>query len=839
MWGVLVQIAGARVNASVPGWLMNAAATQVAVDQIRHVAHELAARPDHYGFDPDAVYTLLFQTWDRSTSSLRSVAFGRDRAGQSAVGLLPDPYYMHSRGYRALRRAAGALPPWTSRSDRIAWRGSVTGDNTIAPPEDLPRIRLSMLCHDDPDMDVGLIGVHSTMNNGREPGALDAFINARGLVKERWDMASFGRYKYTIDIDGHANAWGLLEKFILGCCVLKVESPYKQWFYARLKPWHHYVPVRADLSDLTEIVAWCRANEAQCSWIAHNGMQLAAALTLEREIPAMCRTVLTAAHARRSKNLRRPSAVVMPRFLLEDAVGNAEDRGQLNQAIAALSRLVDDGDTRWETLMRRHDFLRQRGDFAAAQVDMETAISVGWGVDEPPLRLAQFHALIGQHVSAVRLFEVARRLAPDRIEIAVVLAASCLKLEWLDRAFWTVRELPADLPGWWADVRRDAITRFQSARARVLPLLAAARDEVGLTSGQRLELATLLNKLGRTRLAQSVSDTLPADSTSACERSALARAILTRRDGLAAALHNLELERNNDDVSLAYRTSSAEILYELGSFQSVLDEAHQAGLSNAPLRLLEVAACSAAMLGRSTDVVATCSTWMTRSPNDYKPAELLCSTQALPDSISRGPDHDKSTQIGQFGSAGAMSGPIRAAMDSWSEHHRSAHQQIFDEERARAFLSAHFDTEMVRAYDLCELADTKAQYFRFAWLHRNGGCWVASDQRCLRPAEDVLARAMESNLTTIRSGHMTGYVQDCFVAAKPASVVIEAACKAATAAIIGAAERDEPLWAWNALGAGLLTRLAAAALCRPEERGNIVLLAPMIYDSFAVTVPFA
>lgn len=36
--------------------------------------------------------------------------------------------------------------------------------------------------------------------------------------------------------------------------IFKVESAYgfQQWYYERLQPWVHYVPVAADLSDLRE-----------------------------------------------------------------------------------------------------------------------------------------------------------------------------------------------------------------------------------------------------------------------------------------------------------------------------------------------------------------------------------------------------------------------------------------------------------------------------------------------------------------------------------------------------------------------------------------------------------
>lgn len=113
-------------------------------------------------------------------------------------------------------------------------------------------------------------------------------------------MGNFGTYRYAIDIDGHANAWGFLEKLILGCCVLKVASPYEQWFYGELQPWVHYVPIEADLSDLADKIDWCLANEQACEWIAGNGRTLAASRSYEREVVRSCGPVLSAAAVTRA-----------------------------------------------------------------------------------------------------------------------------------------------------------------------------------------------------------------------------------------------------------------------------------------------------------------------------------------------------------------------------------------------------------------------------------------------------------------------------------------------------------------------------------------------------------
>lgn len=298
MWGVLVRIAGARVKVSAPGWLLNAGATYAVTSYMEAVAAELNRDPDAYGFDPGNTYTMFVQTWDRALTGVRSLAFGRDVVGQGAVGLIPDVYYINHHGYAQLRwEAQQHAPAWADRKSLVGWRGSVTGSGQYGSPTDIPRVRMAMICRELAAADVKLSGAHPTMSSVYSPDEINAFLAQQELVGEFWHMAHFSTYRYSIDIDGHANAWSFLEKMILGCCVLKVASPYEQWFYDQVRPWEHYVPVREDLSDLAERIDWCRAHDEEARWIAENGRTLATSLSIERQLPETCKVVLKGSYA--------------------------------------------------------------------------------------------------------------------------------------------------------------------------------------------------------------------------------------------------------------------------------------------------------------------------------------------------------------------------------------------------------------------------------------------------------------------------------------------------------------------------------------------------------------
>lgn len=63
-----------------------------------------------------------------------------------------------------------------------------------------------------------------------------------------------------------------------GSLVFK-STKYREWFSERIFPWIDYIPVKHDLSDLEEKVAWAHTHQAQAQRIAEHGRK-----TVERHI---------------------------------------------------------------------------------------------------------------------------------------------------------------------------------------------------------------------------------------------------------------------------------------------------------------------------------------------------------------------------------------------------------------------------------------------------------------------------------------------------------------------------------------------------------------------------
>lgn len=205
--------------------------------------------------------------------------------------LIPDEFFVHSRGYDNLRRVAQRnTTSWSQRSDRILWRGTSSGFGTISKPalsaddhELIARVRFCLALKDLPGIDAKLCNVLPSDDRALHE---ERFAKA-GIFGEFVSSLAWCGHKFAIDIDGNTNAFSnFFTRLLMGCCVIKVASPagYRQWYYGEIEPWTHYVPVKADFSDILDKIDWCRANPDQCGQIAARGQAFAMARNFDTEM---------------------------------------------------------------------------------------------------------------------------------------------------------------------------------------------------------------------------------------------------------------------------------------------------------------------------------------------------------------------------------------------------------------------------------------------------------------------------------------------------------------------------------------------------------------------------
>ena len=233
--------------------------------------------------------TSFVQFDDCALHDAPSVAFGRAIGSASCVGLIPDTYFYESEGYSETRVAAetGELPKWAEREDTVFWRGSPTTNwfgsdgGKVTSVRDIPRVAMCDALKNDDRCDVGIFCGWGDRLSHED---MVAYFRSGGIFRPPIPMIQHARYKFLIDVDGVANAWSLLDKLLLGSCVVKIRSPYEQWYYSRMKEWVHFVPVERDLSNLHEILDWCFTHDAEARAIGAQGQQFA----LSESFPKAC-----------------------------------------------------------------------------------------------------------------------------------------------------------------------------------------------------------------------------------------------------------------------------------------------------------------------------------------------------------------------------------------------------------------------------------------------------------------------------------------------------------------------------------------------------------------------
>lgn len=174
---------------------------------------------------------------------------------------IPDTHYLQYQGFLAYRESVDILDcGWEDKIPSLIWRGSVGHYPTYKLyGSKCNRVRLLEYSASNPEL-----------------------INASSGETDPLNHEQMLKYKYQIDLDGHASAWtAFYWKCYSKSVVFKVQSHWRQWFYKDLKPWIHYIPILPDLSDLHAKLEWAKLNDDICKKIAENGRELMATLNWE------------------------------------------------------------------------------------------------------------------------------------------------------------------------------------------------------------------------------------------------------------------------------------------------------------------------------------------------------------------------------------------------------------------------------------------------------------------------------------------------------------------------------------------------------------------------------
>lgn len=214
--------------------------------------------------------TFLYSQLDAYTHEAPVPVFANCQKETIPVVLLPD-YEALMHRYQVLPGVdlvhEAFSPPWTERLSRLLWRGGGAygrgGKITRSNVHLQPRAKICQLSREYPELIDA--GVSMLVDPSMER-----------YVKPRLPYEKIFNHRYQLWLDGNATAFTQSGwRLYTGAVVLKEESPFKQWYFGDMEPWVHYVPVKEDLSDLLETLAYLEAHPAQAEQIAENGLAFA------------------------------------------------------------------------------------------------------------------------------------------------------------------------------------------------------------------------------------------------------------------------------------------------------------------------------------------------------------------------------------------------------------------------------------------------------------------------------------------------------------------------------------------------------------------------------------
>jgi hypothetical protein len=209
-------------------------------------------------------------------------AGSKDMVANKEVVLIPDPEAMqgYSHVFAAIDNNLEKYT-WDKKIDKIFWRGVASGTrfNNI-DMNGSPRLRFMNHAYKLKFADVGLTG---------SPMLIDDHFRQQLFsthkIQPKVEPQDSIAYKYLIDIDGISCSYSRMAWILYSNSMLMKHSSDKvQWYYEKLIPYQHYVPIAEDFSDLSSQFDWAQKHPKQAQEIALNGRKLAQEVFVEQNV---------------------------------------------------------------------------------------------------------------------------------------------------------------------------------------------------------------------------------------------------------------------------------------------------------------------------------------------------------------------------------------------------------------------------------------------------------------------------------------------------------------------------------------------------------------------------
>lgn len=241
---------------------------------------------DFTGVEGSLIIWLGDGIWKKEVPySMRApiLTFGREKFDNYSF-LIPDPAYLGSDGYFGDR---DKINEWEEqikgdKKETILWRGAATGIG-IEGAAWINTARGTLVMKAKEINNDKILDAKFTKYAHLEDSQVKEFGD-EGVIDDFWDFRDFLDYKYLVDADGYAAAWmSFFLKMLSKSIVLKIQSDYDQWYYNKIVPWKHYIPLMRDLAEIEDIYEWLVNNPKKVEQIVSNANELLKEITIDKE----------------------------------------------------------------------------------------------------------------------------------------------------------------------------------------------------------------------------------------------------------------------------------------------------------------------------------------------------------------------------------------------------------------------------------------------------------------------------------------------------------------------------------------------------------------------------
>lgn len=194
--------------------------------------------------------------YNKGTTPVPVWSYSRTNVSQSQDFLVPGHLLVRLHTQLTPKRIKGNWEnyPWHSKLRKAIWRGGTTGMYKCNSPNDWqnsPRGKLVMASLQHPELiDAKFTRLVATQSSLCDEALRNSSINANWMKPQDMQL-----YAAVIDVDGHGYSGRFPELLAMNSPVIKQVGIYDLVLHL-VQPYVHYVPLAADLSNLTESVQW-------------------------------------------------------------------------------------------------------------------------------------------------------------------------------------------------------------------------------------------------------------------------------------------------------------------------------------------------------------------------------------------------------------------------------------------------------------------------------------------------------------------------------------------------------------------------------------------------------